>query len=173
MVTNEATGLGRRRLPAGRGKLAQVILVGHTGQSGQEVAQIGERVLAVALAGGDQRVEDGRALAGVGMPDKQPVLLADAGRSQRVLDEVIVEAAHALMQVRREGGPLGEQVIAGLAEGGLGQDPLPGVQGQPPQARHRAGQPLGFRPCPGPLSRFQLRLVPGPLPQVHFEDKAP
>jgi hypothetical protein len=82
MVTNEATGLGRGRLPAVRRELAQVVLVGHAGQPGQEVAQVGERVFAVALAGDDQRVEDGRALAGVGMPDKQPVLFADAGRPQ-------------------------------------------------------------------------------------------
>ena len=58
MVTNEATGLGRGRLTAGGSELAQVVLVGHAGQPGQEVAQGGERVLAVALAEDDQRVED-------------------------------------------------------------------------------------------------------------------
>lgn len=86
----------------------------------------------MALAGDDQGVEDRRALAGVGLPDKKPVLLADVGHSQRLLNEIIVEAAVALMQERREVRPLGEQVVAGLAEGGPGQDPLPGVQGDPP-----------------------------------------
>ena len=83
MVTNEAMGLGRRWLPAGGSDLAQVVLIGHAGQPGQEVAQVGERVLAVALAGDDQRVEDGGTLADVGMPDKQPVLLADAASFRR------------------------------------------------------------------------------------------
>ncbi len=121
MMTNEAMLPCAGGLPAGRSERRQIVLIGQAGQAGEEVAQVGERVLAVALAGDDKGVEDGRALAGVGMPDKQPVLLAEAGRSQRVLDEVIVEAAHALMQVRREGRPLGEQVIAGLAEAALGE----------------------------------------------------
>jgi len=58
MVTNEAKGLCRGRLPAGWRKLPQVVLVGHAGQPGQDIAQVGERVLAVTLAGYDQRVED-------------------------------------------------------------------------------------------------------------------
>lgn len=75
----------RRRLPARRGELPQVVLVGEAGQAGQEIAEVGERVLAVALAGDDERVEDGGALAGVGVADQQPVRFTDARGARRVL----------------------------------------------------------------------------------------
>lgn len=76
MVTNETRDLRSGGLPAGRQQGAQVILVGHCGQAGEEVLEIGERILSMAFAGDDQRVEDGRALSGIGVPDEQPVLHA-------------------------------------------------------------------------------------------------
>jgi hypothetical protein len=86
MVTIEATRLCGGGLPASRGELPQVILVGQAGQPDEDVAQVGERVPAVAQAGDDQRVEDGGALDGVGTTDQQPVFLPmqeAAGLSQR------------------------------------------------------------------------------------------
>lgn len=127
MVTNEATGLCGGGLPASQDRLPQVVLVGQAGQPGQEIAEAGESFFAVALAGDDQRGEDGGALAGVGGPDEQPVFLADAGGAQGVLNDVVVESAFAVVQELRRGGPVGEQIIAGLAEGRLGQDALAGV----------------------------------------------
>ena len=44
----------------------------------------------MAVAGHDDRVDDRRALAGVGMADEEPVL-ADGRRSDRIFDQVIVE----------------------------------------------------------------------------------
>jgi hypothetical protein len=64
MMTNEATLLCAGGLPAGRSERCQIVLIGQAGQAGEGVAQVGERVLAVALAGDDRGVEDGRALAG-------------------------------------------------------------------------------------------------------------
>jgi hypothetical protein len=53
-------------------------LVGHAWQAGEHVAQLGERVFAVALARDHDRVDDCQALAGVGVTGKLPVLFADA-----------------------------------------------------------------------------------------------
>jgi hypothetical protein len=66
-------------LPETRGECVEVILVGHRGQAREHIAQIGGGVFAVAQAGDDERVEDGGTAAGVGMPDKQPVLFPDRG----------------------------------------------------------------------------------------------
>ena len=112
MVTNEAKVQGGSWLPAGWSEQAQIVLVGHAWQPGEDVAQVGERVLAVALAGDDQRVEYGGALAGVGVADEQPVLLADAGWADSVLDEIVVEAAFTVAEMSRQRTPLGQKVIA-------------------------------------------------------------
>ena len=77
VVTNQI-GLQRSRLPQPRGESAKVVAIGHPRQAGEDVPHIGHRVFAVTLARDDQRVEYRRALAGVGVPDKQPVLFSDA-----------------------------------------------------------------------------------------------
>lgn len=89
-------------------------------------------VLAVSLTGYDDRVEDGRALAGIGMADKQPVLLADGRRSDGILDQIIVEARFAVAQVRSQRLPVVEQVRASPAETGLGQRAFVQGQDEPP-----------------------------------------
>ena len=61
-------------------------------------------------AGDDDRVEDGGALAGVGMADEQPVLLPEGGGADVVLDHVGVEPSLAVAQVRGQAFPLGEQM---------------------------------------------------------------
>ncbi len=85
MMTKEARLPCAGRRPVSRGERRRIVLIFQAGQAGEEVAQVGERFLAVMLAGDDQGVENRRALDGVVMPEKQPVFLADAGRSQRVL----------------------------------------------------------------------------------------
>jgi hypothetical protein len=105
MVTNEI-GLRDGRLPQARGEGAEVVAVGHSRQAGEDVPHIGHRVFAVTLARDDQRVEDRRALAGVGVPDKQPVLLSDARGPDRIFDQVIVEATFAMMEMGAERSPL-------------------------------------------------------------------
>lgn len=89
-----ACGSGRRRIrrhPLRREQRVAVLLVGHAPQAAEHVAQVGERVLAVALAGVDQRVEHRRAMAGVGMADEQPILHAQFGRTDGVFRRVVVE----------------------------------------------------------------------------------
>ena len=73
VVTNQI-GLQRSRLPQPRRESAEVVAVGHPRQASEDVLHIGQRVFAVTLARDNQRVEDGGALAGIGVPDKQPVL---------------------------------------------------------------------------------------------------
>ncbi len=67
------------RLPARWGQLAEVVSVCHAGQAREYVAHVNRRILAVALAGDDQRVDDRRTFAGVGVADKKPVLFANRG----------------------------------------------------------------------------------------------
>jgi len=55
----------------------EIVLGGHGGQAGERVLQVGVRVVAVALAGDEERVEDGGAVAGGGVSDEQPVLRAE------------------------------------------------------------------------------------------------
>ena len=129
VVTNES-GLRDGGLPQPRGEGAEVVAIGHPRQASEDIPHIGHRIFAVTLARDDQRVEDGRTLAGIGMPYKQPVLFSDARRPDRIFDEVIVEATFAVMQMGAERSPLAEQVIAGFAERRLRQYPLPRPQGR-------------------------------------------
>jgi hypothetical protein len=85
----------------------------------------------VALAGYDDRVDDRRALAGVGVAYKEPVLLADRRRPDRVFDEVVVEAGLPVAQVGRERIPVAEEVVAGPAEERLRPSLLPRSAGDP------------------------------------------
>ena len=71
MVTNHRSL--SRGLPVDGQQSAQIVLGGHGRQTPQDIAQVGERIDAAALAGDHNRVEDSRALAGVGVADKQPV----------------------------------------------------------------------------------------------------
>jgi hypothetical protein len=56
MVTIDTDMLRLSWLPVARQKLAQVVLVGHARQAGEEVFYVSERVFAVALAGDDVRI---------------------------------------------------------------------------------------------------------------------
>ena len=67
---SEVDDLGGRR-PIVREQGAKVVARGHAGQASKYVAQVGEWVLAVALAGDNQRVEDRGALTGLEMSNKQ------------------------------------------------------------------------------------------------------
>ena len=66
------------RLPVYGQQGAQVVLIGHARQVGEDILQVCQRIFAVALARHDQRVEDGRALARIGVPDEQPVFLSES-----------------------------------------------------------------------------------------------
>src|SRR5581483_8639546 len=93
-------------LPVSRGQHAEIILVGHSRETHEDVFQIGEWVFAVSLTRHDQGVKDRRALAGVGVADKQAILFPDAGRPDGVLNQVIVQATFAMVQMGDERVPL-------------------------------------------------------------------
>jgi len=73
-----ADGHLARWRPVARQQLREVVARGSCGETGEDVAQVAERFLAMALTRNDHRIEDGRSLAGVGMANEEPVFLADA-----------------------------------------------------------------------------------------------
>jgi len=113
--------IGRGRLPAGGGERIEIVTIGHRRQAREHVAKISVRVFAVTTARDDYRVKNRRALAGVGMPDKQPVFLADGAGAYRVLNGVVVQTRLSVGQVRAKRLPVFEQIIAGCAKGRFGQ----------------------------------------------------
>ena len=62
-----AERLPLRWLPRRRGQRRQIALIGQGREAPEDVGEVRQGVLAVALAGDEQRVEDGRSLAGAGM----------------------------------------------------------------------------------------------------------
>jgi len=59
-------------------------VVGQLGQAGEDITQVRKGIFAVALAGDEQRVDDGDAGAGVGVADEEPVLGAELGGTNGV-----------------------------------------------------------------------------------------
>jgi hypothetical protein len=49
--------------------------VGHVGQASEDIAQVGERIEAAPATVFDDRVDDGTALASLGISDEEPVFL--------------------------------------------------------------------------------------------------
>ena len=127
------------------------------------------RIVAVALAGDDEGVDDRSAVAGVGMADEEPVFGAELARADGVLDGVGVEPGVAVAQVRGQRGPVAEQIRASLAEAGLGQHPRAQRGDQPSQPRQRPGKvPLPERGA----FIANLGLVPFLLERIEPADQA-
>jgi hypothetical protein len=68
----------------------------------------------VALAGDDQRVEDRRTSAGIGVADKQPVAFANRRGPDGVFDPIIVDSGVPMAHMLRQRLPLIDQVGTGL-----------------------------------------------------------
>jgi hypothetical protein len=66
MVTNAIEAL-RLGLPVDRQQRTQVVLICHRREPSEHVFEVSQRILAVPLAGDDQRVQDCGTLAGLGM----------------------------------------------------------------------------------------------------------
>ncbi len=116
----------------------EIVLGRHGRQAGERVLQVGVRVVAVTLAGDEERVEDGGAVAGLRVSDEQPVLGAEFAGTDGVLDRVGVELGASVFEVRGQRRPVAEQVGAGLAELRAGcdravnSDPLRSMSIDPP-----------------------------------------
>ena len=117
------------RLPEGWQQDTQVVLVGHGGEPLQDVGEVGFGVVAVAADALNQGVNDGAALAGGFAADEEPVLLADGGGADAVLNPVVVDLELALIDVEGELVPEGEGVVDGFAQGAFGQNFGAGAQG--------------------------------------------
>ena len=105
MVTR-GTFRGLSRLPVFRQQRVQIVPIGYGRQAREDITQISVWIFAVPLTGHDDRVDDGRALAGIGMTDKEPVLLPNGRRPDGVFDQVVVEARLAVSLMRGQGRPL-------------------------------------------------------------------
>ena len=108
-------------LPRFGQEVSEIVLIGQRGESAEHIGEIRVRVDAVALAGADQGVEHGGAVAGFGVPDEEPIFLSHRRRPDGVFNDVGVEFGLAVVLVRRQRGPVAEQIRARFAEAGLRQ----------------------------------------------------
>lgn len=106
--------------------------VGQVREAGEDVPQVGMGIEAAAAAAFDEAVKDGSALAGFGVADEEPVLLADGGGTDGVFDPVVVDFDAPVFEVDAQRGPLAERVVDGLAQETLGQ-----VAAAPPEREQR------------------------------------
>jgi hypothetical protein len=117
----------------------------------------------VALAGYDQRVDDRLTLARRGVPDEEPVLLADRGGPDRIFDQGVVDPGKRVFLVRDQHLQVVEQVRARIAQQGLRQA-LPGEAGHDlAEPTQRPGKLL---PPEGGAGLADLRLLPFPFKPV-------
>lgn len=95
--------------------------VGHVRQTGKHVAQISMGINAAPPAAFSDRVEDGSALARVGIAHEEPVALAHRRGADGVLKEVIVYALKGVIGIRVQ-IPAGDIAPARSTGGGSGGD---------------------------------------------------
>src|SRR5277367_338347 len=141
------------RFGPGLGRDLCYLVVGHFGQTGEDVAEIGVGIDAAAAAGLDNAVDDRAALSGSGFADEEPVFLANGGGSNGVFDEVVVDLQSAIFQEHRQGWPLAQGIVDGLAEQALREMAMAGAK-----ADQGAFQSLHDRPAvTGAKGGAQLR----------------
>ena len=73
--------------------------VGHRGEPGEHVAQVGVGIDATAAATLDNSVKDGAALAGIGITEEPPVLFSKSGWPIGVFHEVIIDLNSAIFEI--------------------------------------------------------------------------
>ena len=99
----------RRWFPFGRRQGGDVGLVRHRRKPGGHIFDGDERIDAVVLARHAGGINDRRALARLGVADEQPVLFPQRRRPDGVFDQIVVEAAAAVLANRDEYFPVLEQ----------------------------------------------------------------
>jgi len=80
-----------QRFPVG-GQDGVDVLIGEAGEAGEQIAEVFPGIDAAAATTDDEGVEGGAAPTGVGMPQEQPVLFAQAGGPERILGQVMPTA---------------------------------------------------------------------------------
>ena len=88
------SGLG----PGSRSELLD-LLIGSSGQPFEYVGQVLERVDFMPAATAQQRINNGAVPASVGMTGEEKVLFANGGRTNGVLDQVVVNLHAAVLDV--------------------------------------------------------------------------
>src|SRR5580658_1345355 len=104
------------------------LMVGHSRQARENVAEIGVWINASAAAGFDNGVDDCSALTGSRFSNEEPVLLADGGGANGVFDQVVVDLQPAIFQKDGQCGPLAQGIVNGLAQETLGQVAMAGAK---------------------------------------------
>jgi len=97
------------------------------GDAGEHVAQILVRIDPSPTATFDHGVDHGAALPRFGVSKKQPVLLADSCRSNRIFHTVVVDFDAAINDILGEKIPVREGVADGLSKCARWEMPLGGL----------------------------------------------
>ncbi len=79
--------------------------VGGRRQPGEDVAQIGLGIKPATTTALDDGIEDGGVLTCFSFADKQPILFAERGGADGVLDEVLVDLDTAIVEIDAQKWP--------------------------------------------------------------------
>ena len=90
--------------------------VGHRGEPGEHVAQVGVGIDAAAAATLDDGLKDGAAVTGIGIAQEQPVLFPKSGGPNGVFHEIVVYLDSAIFEIDAKQRPVGERIVDGLAK---------------------------------------------------------
>ncbi len=88
-------------------------------ESVNRVAEVGNRIDLVRLAGGDDRVKSGEVLAGIFVSDKEKIFATERGDAQGSLGAVVVYGDTCVVEETGERCPLIQCVADRFAEGSL------------------------------------------------------
>jgi len=90
------------RFGPGRGDDLRDLPVGHAGQPGEDVFEIGVRINAPTTAAFDHGINDGSPFSRIRIAHEQPVLLADGRGADGVFDQVVVDLHPVIIQTNRK-----------------------------------------------------------------------
>jgi hypothetical protein len=161
---------GLDRFPLRWQERPKVVLVGHRRQPVEHIPEVRQGIDAMTPAGDDDRVDDGRAFAGIGVTDEEPVLRAEFRRPDRIFDQAGIQLGLPMFQVRGQRRLLRQQVMTGRAQ----------QRARAGAARQMLGQPVQHRQGPGKIALPQMRaldrihptgFVPGFLKVVELSDQ--
>ena len=91
-------------------------------QPREDVPKVLEGIDLPAAARFDDGVNQGAAVAGIGFPDEEPVLLADGRWTNGVFDQVVVDFQETIVEERQQGVPLTKGVVDGAAHEAFGRE---------------------------------------------------
>src|ERR1700733_3773485 len=87
------------------------LMVLHVGQACEHILEVSVGIKAPTPAGFDEGVNDGGPFSGIGLPDKEPVLLSQGRWPDGIFDQVVVDLHPAISQINFQCWPLAQRVI--------------------------------------------------------------